>query len=194
MSLGLGLLNALATLASFAALLWYLSGSITLPIDGFAITIPGYMFWVAVLYSGLGSAIAHLIGRPLIRLNNRQQAVEADFRFSLLRLREEAEGIALYGGEAQERSTALGRFRALYDNFKRIILRSNQYLMFQLLFSQFTDFFALLVCLAAIFFRRDPARRADPDRECFRRASTRRCPGSSAATPPSPSGGRRRTG
>src|SRR5512135_3482939 len=76
MALGLGFLNSL-------------------PIDGFAITIPGYMFWLAVLYSGLGSVIAHLIGRPLIRLNNRQQAVEADFRFSLVRLREEAEGVAL---------------------------------------------------------------------------------------------------
>ena len=68
MFLGLGFLNALATLASFAALLWYLSGSITLSVGGFALTIPGYMFWVAVVYSGLGSAIAHLIGRPLIRL------------------------------------------------------------------------------------------------------------------------------
>jgi putative ATP-binding cassette transporter len=151
MSLGLGFLNSLATLASFAALLWYLSGSITLQIGGFAITIPGYMFWVAVLYSGLGSAIAHLIGRPLIRLNNRQQAVEADFRFSLVRLREEAEGIALYGGEAQERSIALGRFRTLYDNFKRIILRNNQYLMFQMLFSHFTSFFALLIASPGYF-------------------------------------------
>jgi putative ATP-binding cassette transporter len=151
MALGLGLLNALATLASFAALLWYLSGSITVPIGGFEITIPGYMFWVAVLYSGLGSVIAHLIGRPLIRLNNRQQAVEADFRFSLMRVREEAEGIALYGGEAQERSVALGRFRALYDNFKRIILRSNQYLMFQLMFSQGTSSFALLLASPRYF-------------------------------------------
>src|ERR1700738_5375737 len=151
MFLGLGLLNSLATLASFAALLWYLSGSITLPIGGFAITIPGYMFWVAVLFSGLGSAIAHLIGRPLIRLNNRQQAVEADFRFSLVRLREEAEGIALHGGEAQERSIALGRFRNLYDNFKRIILRSNQYLMFQMLFSQGTSSFALLIASPGYF-------------------------------------------
>jgi putative ATP-binding cassette transporter len=151
MFLGLGFLNSLATLASFAALLWYLSGSITLPIGGFAITIPGYMFWVAVLYAGFGSTIAHLIGRPLIRLNNRQQAVEADFRFSLVRLREEAEGIALYGGEAQERGIALGRFRTLYDNFKRIILRSNQYLMFQLLFSQGTSSFALLIASPRYF-------------------------------------------
>src|SRR5207248_10075694 len=78
MSLGLGFLNSVATLASFAALLWYLSGSITLPIGGFAITIPGYMFWVAVLSSGLGSAVAHLIGRPLVRLSHRLQSVEAD--------------------------------------------------------------------------------------------------------------------
>ena len=151
MLLGLGFLNSLANLASFAALLWYLSGSITFPISGFEITIPGYMFWVAVLYSGLGSVIAHQIGRPLIRLYNRQQAVEADFRFSLVHLREEAEGIALYGGEAQERNIALGRFRALYDNFKRIILRSNQYLMFQLLFSQGTSFFALLIASPRFF-------------------------------------------
>jgi vitamin B12/bleomycin/antimicrobial peptide transport system ATP-binding/permease protein len=151
MALGVGFLNSLATLASFAALLWYLSGSITLPIGHLAITIPGYMLWVAVLYSGLGSVFAHLIGRPLIRLNNRQQAVEADFRFSLVRLREEAEGVALYGGESQERSNALGRFRALYDNFKRIILLSNEYLMFQLLFSQFTSFFALLIASPGYF-------------------------------------------
>src|SRR6476620_5948092 len=132
MFLGLGFLNSLATLASFAALLWHLSGSITLPIGSSAITIPGYMLWVAVLYSGLGSAIAHVIGRPLIRLNNRQQAVEADFRFSLVRLREEAEGIALTGGTVQERGIALGRFRILFENFKRIIVRSNRYMMFPL--------------------------------------------------------------
>jgi vitamin B12/bleomycin/antimicrobial peptide transport system ATP-binding/permease protein len=101
--LAFGLLDSLVTLASFAAILWRLSGSITLPIAGLEITIPGYMFWVAVLYSGVGSALAHLIGRPLIRLTNRQQNVEADFRFSLVRLREEAESIALYGGEEQER-------------------------------------------------------------------------------------------
>jgi putative ATP-binding cassette transporter len=151
MSLCLGLLNSAATLVSFAALLWYLSGSITLPIGGFEVTIPGYMFWVAVLYSGIGSVVAHLIGRPLIRLYNRQQAVEADFRFSLVRLREEAEGIALYGGEAQERRIALRRFRALFDNFKRIILRSNQFLMFQLLCSQGTSSFALLIASPRYF-------------------------------------------
>ena len=151
-SLALGLLNSLATFGSFAALLWYLSGSITLPIGDFAITIPGYMLWVALLYAGVGSVIAHLIGRPLISLNNRQQAVEADFRFSLLHLREEAEGIAFHNGEPQERSTALVRFRALYENFRRIILRNNIIWVFQLLFSQVTSSLALLIASPGYFF------------------------------------------
>jgi putative ATP-binding cassette transporter len=151
MGLGIGLLSALATLASFATVLWSLSGSITLAAAGVSVTIPGYLFWVALLYAGLGSVIAHLIGRPLISLNNRQQAAEADFRFSLVRLREEAEGVALYGGEAQERSLALARFGTLYRNFRRIIRRSNQYLMFQLLFSQGTSSFALLIASPRYF-------------------------------------------
>lgn len=150
-SLGLGFLSSIGTLASFAALLWYLSGSITLPIGGFAITIPGYMLWVALLYAGLGSVVAHLIGRPLISLNNRQQAAEADFRSSLLYLREEAEGIAFHSGETHERSAALVRFRTLYHNFKRIILRSNIIWVFQLLFSQFTSFLALLIASPGYF-------------------------------------------
>ena len=149
--LAFGLLSSVVTLASFAAILWSLSGSITVPIGEFGITIPGYMFWVAVLYSGVGSFIAHLVGHPLIRLTNRQQAVEADFRFSLVRLREEAESIALYGGEAQEQGIALGRFRVLYDNFKRIILRNCQYLSFQLFFGQIAVLFPVLVASPRYF-------------------------------------------
>jgi putative ATP-binding cassette transporter len=136
MALSIGVLNSVATVGTFAVLLWNLSGSITLSLNGFVLTIPGYMFWAAVLYSGLGSMLAHLVGRPLIRLNYRQQTVEADFRFSLLRLREEAEAIALYGGEAQERGAALSRFRALFENVTNLIRRNAQYLLFQLFFNQ----------------------------------------------------------
>ena len=151
LTLGLSLLATLEMLASFSMILWHLAGSITLPIGGLVLTIPGYMFWVAVLYSGVGSALGHLVGHPLIRLNNRQRSVEADFRFSLVRLREEAEGIALYGGEAQERGIALGRFQALYDNVKRLILRNCQYLTFQLFVGQFANFFPLLVAAPRFF-------------------------------------------
>jgi len=152
MTLGLGLLSSLVTLASFAAILWNLSGSITIPLgDTFAVTIPGYMFWAAVLYAGIGSTLAHLVGRPLIRLSNRQQGLEADFRFSLVRLREEAEGIALYRGEAQERGISLGRFAALFDNFKRLILRRTQYLTFEITVGQLASFFPLLVASPRYF-------------------------------------------
>jgi putative ATP-binding cassette transporter len=151
LNLGLGLLSSVVTLASFAAILWRLSGSIALPIAGHQIIIPGYMFWVAVLYSGIGSVLAHLIGRPLIRLSNRQQGVEADFRFSLMRLREEAEGIALYGGERQERGIALGRFSAVYDNFSQLIRRNTQYLVFEILIGQLAAFFPLLVASPRYF-------------------------------------------
>jgi putative ATP-binding cassette transporter len=152
LSLGLGLLSSIVTLVSFAAILWDLSGSVTLPIgEAFAITIPGYMFWAAVLYAGITSVLAHLIGRPLIALTNRQQGVEADFRFSLVRLREEAEGIALYGGEAQERGIALGRFRALYENFQRLIVRRTKYLTFEIVIGQLAGFFPLLVASPRYF-------------------------------------------
>jgi vitamin B12/bleomycin/antimicrobial peptide transport system ATP-binding/permease protein len=132
--------------------LWNLSGSITIPLGNtFVVTIPGYMFWAAVLYAGIGSTLAHLVGRPLIRLSNRQQGLEADFRFSLVRLREEAEGIALYRGEVQERGISLGRFAALFDNFKRLILRRTQYLTFEITVGQLASFFPLLVASPRYF-------------------------------------------
>ena len=150
-SMALGLLFTLAMLGSFSVILWNLAGSITLSIGGLALSIPGYMCWVAVLYSGAGSVIAHLVGRPLIHLNNRQHGVEADFRFSLVRLREEAEGIALYGGEEHERGIALSRFQAVYDNVKRLIRRNCQFLTFQLFVGQFANFFPLLVAAPRFF-------------------------------------------
>jgi vitamin B12/bleomycin/antimicrobial peptide transport system ATP-binding/permease protein len=152
LSLGLGLLSSIVTLVSFATILWNLSGSVTIPLgDAFAITIPGYMFWAAVLYAGFTSVLAHLVGRPLIPLSNRQQGLEADFRFSLVRLREEAEGIALYRGEAQERGIALARFRALYDNFKQLIIRRTKYTTFEIVVGQLAAFFPLLVASPRYF-------------------------------------------
>ena len=96
--LSLDLLSNVVTLFSFLTILWTLSGS--LPILG--LTIPGYMVWVALIYSVVGSGLAHYIGQPLAMLNFVQQKMEANFRFSLVRLRENVEGVALYGGEAEE--------------------------------------------------------------------------------------------
>lgn len=151
MSLTIGLLSSVAMLATFATLLWNLSGSISVDLGWLAITIPGYMLWAAMLYAGIGSLLAHVIGRPLIRLNNRQQGVEADFRFNLVRLREEAEGITLYGAEERERKQALDRFKALYNNF-RLLIRSNaRYVLYQLLVSQLAYGLSLLLIAPRYF-------------------------------------------
>jgi len=94
--LALGLLSAVVTLVSFVVILWTLSGSLQI----FGMDIPGYLVWVALVYAIAGTFLTHFIGRRLIGLDFNQQRVEADFRFSLVRLRENSEGIALYRGEA----------------------------------------------------------------------------------------------
>ena len=109
LALGLGLMNSVVTLASFIIVLWNLSGPMTV----LGVTIPGYMVWVALVYAVLGTWLAHLIGRPLVALNFTQQKVEADFRYALVRFRENVEGIALHGGEADEKRGLVQRFRAL---------------------------------------------------------------------------------
>ncbi len=145
LSLGLGLLSSLVSLATFAVILWHLSGSISIPVAGISVTIPGYMLWAAILYAGIGSVLAHVIGRPLIRLGNRQQGVEADFRFGLVRLREEAEQIALYRGEAEEQRSLRARFAALYQNFLQLIRWNTGYLTFDVMVGQLAAFFPLVV-------------------------------------------------
>jgi len=144
LGLGLGLLSSVVTLVSFSTILWTLSGSIDLPLGFATVTIPGYMFWLALVYCGIGSVITHLIGRPLIGLTNRQQRLEANFRFGMIRLRETAESVALYSGEVQERRSLIGDFMALYGNTKRVIWKRSQLVVFNVSFSQFSAFFPYL--------------------------------------------------
>jgi len=118
--LGLGLLSNVVSLFNFALILWTLSGAFTL----FGISIPGYMLWAAILYAVVGSVLTHLIGRPLAMLSFIQEKVEADFRFSLVRLRENTEGVALYAGEASEKASLSSRFAAVMGNFRLIMDRN----------------------------------------------------------------------
>ena len=116
--LTLGLLSAVVTLVSFLGILWGLSGDLVVPLwGGLSVTIPGYMVWIALIYAAIGSGLTQLIGRPLARLNFQQQRFEADFRFSLVRLRENAEGVALYRGEAVELATFRERFSHVVANW-----------------------------------------------------------------------------
>ncbi|HET7882360.1 MAG TPA: ABC transporter ATP-binding protein/permease [Acetobacteraceae bacterium] len=117
--LGVSLLGNIVTLVSFLGILWSLSGSITL----LGLTIPGYMVWVALVYAIIGTWLTHLVGKPLAALRFRQQRVEADFRYSLVRIRENIEGVALYSGEAEEKGLLHHRFYALIGNWWAIMRR-----------------------------------------------------------------------
>ena len=91
-------------------ILWSLSAAAPLHVFGLSFNIPGYLLWAALIYACIGTALTHLIGRPLIALNFQQQRYEADFRFSLVRVRENSEQIALLDGERAERDRLLMRF------------------------------------------------------------------------------------
>jgi vitamin B12/bleomycin/antimicrobial peptide transport system ATP-binding/permease protein len=117
LSLTLGLLREVVTLASFAVILWGLSGSLPLHVGGTDMVVPGYLVWVALGYAIVGSVVTHYVGRPLIRLNFQQEQREADFRFALVRLRENAEGVALYRGEAAEHRNFLDRIEWIRENW-----------------------------------------------------------------------------
>ena len=122
LTLSLGLLSAVVTLLSFITILWLLSGSIEL----LGIEIPGYMVWVALLYAIVGTWLTHVIGKPLIGLNYNQQRYEADFRFSLVRLRENSEGVALYRGEPGEAANFRARFANVIANWWGIMKKQKQ--------------------------------------------------------------------
>jgi vitamin B12/bleomycin/antimicrobial peptide transport system ATP-binding/permease protein len=126
MSLGLslGLLSSFVTLVSFLSILWVLSGALSVPLGGGArISIPGYMVFAALIYAVAGTFLTRWIGYPLVRLGFNQQRFEADFRFSLVRLRENAENVAFYGGEARELDTFHTRFGRIIENWWGIIRR-----------------------------------------------------------------------
>jgi vitamin B12/bleomycin/antimicrobial peptide transport system ATP-binding/permease protein len=121
LDLSLGLLSAVVTLGSFVGILWTVSGSWTVP--GLGLVIPGYMVWAALVYSIVGTWLTHLVGRPLARLNFLRQRYEADFRFSLVRVRENAEGIALYRGERDEARRLASRFDLVWQNWWELMRR-----------------------------------------------------------------------
>ena len=149
--LGVGIMESVVTLVSFAAILWNVSGAITLPLFGMAITIPGYMLWAAVLYCGIGTWLTHLIGRPLIPLQFERQRVEADYRFNLVRFRENVESVALYGGEAREKRAFVDRFTRIMANWWLIMKRTKQLTGFTFSFGQVATIFPLVMAAPRYF-------------------------------------------
>jgi vitamin B12/bleomycin/antimicrobial peptide transport system ATP-binding/permease protein len=152
LSLSLGLLSAVVTLISFILILWTLSGALEL----FGVTIPGYMVWAALVYAVAGSWLTHVIGRPLIRLDFNQQRFEADFRFSLVRLRENSEGVALYRGEGEELVGLRSRFAAVIGNWWSLMLKQKQLGWFTSFYAQFAIIFPYIVVSPRFFSGKIP--------------------------------------
>lgn len=154
-SLSMGMFNALITLVSFVGILWTLSGSLSFTAPGFLgggqWEIVGYMVWAAVLYCAVGSAIAHWIGRPQVRLNFQQQMLEANFRHHMVRVREYSESIALDGGERVERRHLDLRFSEVMGNYFQLIRNQKQLTWFSSFFSQAAIIFPMIVAAPRYF-------------------------------------------
>ncbi|MHB8921634.1 MAG: ABC transporter ATP-binding protein/permease [Halothiobacillus sp.] len=155
-SLFTGILSSVANLVAFIGLLWVLSAKVVIPWGGVEHHIPGFLVWVALLYAVVWTWVAAKVGNPLIWLNFNQQRLQADFRFSLMRLRENSEAVAFYGGEHKEQALFSERFDRVFDNYKRLILRQKRFNWFSSYFSQVAVILPFLAAAAAYFTKAVP--------------------------------------
>ena len=151
LNIGVGLLSSIVTLASFVVILWGLSNAAPLHLFGRDFNIPGYLVWGALVYSVLGTVLTHLIGWPLVGIDFRQQQFEADFRFNLVRVRENSEQIALLSGEAAERERLLARFGRVVENWLAIMSRTKKLTAFTASYSQASVIFPYILVAPAYF-------------------------------------------
>ena len=151
LEVGIGLLSSIVSFFSFVVILWGLSETAPLLLFNGEFNIPGYLVWAALIYSILGTALTQWIGSPLIHLNFQQQRLEADFRFSLVRVRENAEQIALLEGERAERERLLERFGRVIGNWYGIMSRTKRLTAFTQTYSQAAVIFPLVLIAPAYF-------------------------------------------
>jgi vitamin B12/bleomycin/antimicrobial peptide transport system ATP-binding/permease protein len=147
LSLSLGLMSAVVTLVTFIVILWTLSGAMQI----LGVSIPGYMVWVALVYATLGTWLTHVIGRKLIGLDFNQQRYEADFRFALVRLRENSEGVALYRGEQEELGRFHQRFGNVVGNWWALMRKQKQLGWFTSFYAQLAIIFPYIVVSPRFF-------------------------------------------
>ncbi len=146
-----GLLSAVVTLGSFIVILWGLSAASPLTINGREYTIPGYLVWGALIYAVLGTALTQWIGAPLVNLSFNQQRFEADFRFNLVRVRENSEQVALLRGESAERTRLTDRFNRVVDNWYAIMSRTKRLTALTASYSQAAVIFPFVLVAPAYF-------------------------------------------
>jgi len=151
LTISVGLLSSIVTFVSFVVILWTLSVAAPLHLFGSEWNIPGYLVWAALIYAVLGTVLTHLIGWPLVGLNFLQQRYEADFRFNLVRVRENAEQIALLKGEPAETNRLLERFGRVVANWLLIMTRTKKLTFFTYGYSQVSVVFPFVVVSPAYF-------------------------------------------
>jgi vitamin B12/bleomycin/antimicrobial peptide transport system ATP-binding/permease protein len=151
LEIGVGLLSSIVSLASFVVILWGLSATAPLHLFGSTIAIPGYLVWGALIYAVFGTILTHWIGSPLVNLTFEQQQREADFRFNLVRVRENSEQIALLQGEAAERERLSGRFGRVIDNWYGIMSRTKRLTAFTQSYAQAAVVFPFILVAPAYF-------------------------------------------
>ncbi len=151
LSIGVGLLSATVTLISFVVILWGLSIAAPLVIAGIDYTVPGYLVWCALIYAVLGTLLTHWIGRPLVALNFTKQRFEADFRFNLVRVRENSEQIALLRGDEAEQQRLLDRFGRVVANWLQIMTRTKWLTAFTASYGQASQVFPFILVAPAYF-------------------------------------------
>ena len=148
----IGTATDLAMMISFGVVLWQLSSAVDITIMGMSIHLPdGYMCYLALLYAILGTALTFYLGKPLVKLNFRQQRYEADFRFSLIRVRENSESIALYKGEEEENKYLRQSFSDLVANYIKLIVCTKRLGFLTLGYSQTAVIFPMLIS-APLYF------------------------------------------
>ncbi|MBE9608680.1 ABC transporter ATP-binding protein/permease [Chitinilyticum piscinae] len=152
LKLGLGLLTSVVTFCAFAPILWRLSGGANFGfLFGMNLHVPGYLLWIAIVYALFGSVLAAWVGHKLVGLNFLQQKREADFRYSLIRVRDNAESIALYGGEEYEKAPLRNRFGMVVDNFWTIMRFEKRVNAFSSFWAQLAIIFPLVISAPRFF-------------------------------------------
>ena len=149
LSLFISFTDNLWRLTTFIAILWVVSGTLDFTFMGIDFHIPGYLFWVALIQAILATWIAHMVGKPLTGLENERQTVEADFRFQLIRIRENAESMALIGGEAEEIRTLRRLFEEIWSNWWRWVKSTMYVFAFQSFLLRTARIFPILAALPA---------------------------------------------
>ena len=147
----LGIIQAVTTLISFIIILWSLSGVLEFKLYTYKINIPGYLVWIALIYASLGTYLTHKIGRPLSEILFKGEKKEADFRYQLIRTRENSEAIAMYDAGEFEKDGIMQKFTKIVKNTKKMIFREMKIISFVSFYNQTAIILPILV-LAPRYF------------------------------------------